>query len=107
MTRPTPREPAHDRAEKRRRRRERETGRSMRSKVQVSRRRGPCGGGRSGGTLAKAEERMRRGSERGVGLGGGEEGVEEEEGSTVEIWSWRAGRLGRGIGGNLEERSER
>ncbi|KAK9149499.1 hypothetical protein Scep_008256 [Stephania cephalantha] len=72
--------------------------------VPVSRRRGPCGGGRSGGTLGEGGGEDEAGKR--TGEWDWEEGEEEwrrKRDPTVEIWSWRAGRLGRGIGGISRE----
>ncbi|KAK9166521.1 hypothetical protein Scep_001712 [Stephania cephalantha] len=92
MTRPTPVRAHPPGGGEGRRRRERETGRSMRSKY----------GFRGGGVLAVEVE-----VEELLGEGGGEDEAGKRTGSgigrrewrrkrdpTVEIWSWRAGSVG-------------
>ncbi|KAK9122210.1 hypothetical protein Syun_019827 [Stephania yunnanensis] len=82
MTRPTPREPTRPIGREKGGDGARETGRSMRTKYRFSRRRGPCGGGRSGGTLGEGGGEDEAGKRtREWDWEEGEEGVEEEEGS--------------------------
>ncbi|KAK9089180.1 hypothetical protein Scep_028262 [Stephania cephalantha] len=78
---------------------QRETGRSMRSKYGFEAE-GPCGGGRSGGTLGEGGGEDEAGKRTGSGIGRrGRREWRRKRDPTVEIWSWRPGRLGRGIGG--------